>query len=176
MKINNVNVTRLEQIVGEVQKDLSKAKRVNRIEGRWNSGEGPQFSAEVQYENGKITLEADQPSFLGGGGTRPGPVIYCLYGLASCYAATFATMAAMEKVTIRRLKVTAENNIDFSRVFGLSENPVVDEVRITLHVDADAPREKVAQIEKLAYERCPAVYCLTQPIRLTTHLQFDEGR
>jgi uncharacterized OsmC-like protein len=172
MKINNVNVSKLETVLGEVKKDPAKAKRVNRIEGQWNTGEGAQFSAEVQYENGKITLEADQPSFLGGGGTRLGPVMYCLYGTASCYAATFATMAAMEKVTIRRLKVVAENNIDFSRVFGLSDNPIVEEVRITLTVDSDAPKEKLEAIEKLSYERCPAVYCLTHPIRLTTQLQI----
>ncbi|MBI4715707.1 MAG: OsmC family protein [Nitrospirae bacterium] len=172
MKLNNINVTKLNEVAEAVKQDLSKAKRVNKIEGDWNPGEGPQFAAVIQYENGKITLESDQPSFLGGGGTRPGPVIYCLYGLASCYAATFATLAAMENVTIRKMKVTAENNIDFSRVFGLSDNPVVENVRIILNVDADAPAGKVEEIEKLAYERCPAVYCLTNPIKLTTQLQI----
>jgi uncharacterized OsmC-like protein len=78
----------------------------------------------------------------------------------------------MEKVTIRKMKIVAENSIDFSRVLGLSNNPVVEEVRFTLTVDSDAPREKVEQIEKLAYERCPAVYCLTNPIKLTTRLEI----
>lgn len=173
MKRNNVDIGRLQEVLEAVKQDPQKAKRTNRIEGEWNPGEGPQFRAEIQYEGGKITLEADQPTFLGGGGTRPGPVIYCLYGLASCYAATFATLAAMEGVEIRRMRVVAENHIDFSRVFGLSDNPVIEEVQITLHVEADAPADKLREIEDLAYQRCPAVYCLTQPIRLTTQLEVS---
>lgn len=172
MKVNNVNVDILREVVKGIKDDLSKAKRVNKIEGEWNTREGVQFTSEIQYERGKIFLEADQPTFLGGNGTKPGPMHYCLYGSASCYAATFATLAAMENVKIKKLKILAESSIDFSRVLGLSDNPIIEGVKFTLEVESDASKEKLKELERLATERCPAVYCLTNPIKLDTELKI----
>lgn len=172
MGTNNVNVDRLKVTAADVAADLSKAKKVTKVEGEWNLGAGPQFSATVQFEGGKMTLEADQPTFLGGGGTKPGPMIYCLYGSASCFVATFATMAAMEGVKLKKLRVVAESSLDFSKVLGLSENPIAGGVKFTLFVESDAPAEKLKRIDALSKERCPAVYCLTNPIPLTTELKM----
>ncbi len=172
MGLNNINTEKLEATVKEVQKDLSRAKKVNRVEGDWNLGQGSQFRATVQFEGGKMTVEADQPSFLGGGGTQPGPMIYCLYGSASCYAATFATMAAMEGIKLKKLRILAESAIDFSKVFGLSNNPIAEKVKFTLYVESDAPADKLRKLEELSRQRCPAVYCLTNPIPLETELKI----
>lgn len=173
MKLNNVDVDKLKNVKAEIQKDLSRAKKVNRVEGEWNQGEGSQFRAVVNFEGGKMTIEADQPTFLGGGGTQPGPMIYCLYGSASCYAATFATFAAMEGVELKKLKIMAESFMDFSKVLGLSDNPIAEGVKFTLYVESDAPEEKLRQIEELSRQRCPAVYCLTNPIPLATELVVE---
>src|SRR3989304_6539005 len=172
MKINNVNIDKLQNTITELKKDISKAKKVNKIEGEWNLGEGSQFKATVQFENGKAILGVGQPSFLGGGGTQPGPMIYCLYGSASCYAPTFATMAAMEGIKLKKLKITAESSVDFSKVLGLSNNPIAEKVKFTLYVESDATAEKIKKLEDLSRERCPAVYCLTNPIPLETELKI----
>jgi uncharacterized OsmC-like protein len=172
MGINNINTEKLKATISDVEKDLAKAKKTNKIEGEWNLGTGSQFSAVVQFEGGKMTIEADQPSMLGGGGTRPGPMIYCLYGSASCYAATFATMAAMDGIRLKKLRILAESSIDFSRVFGLTENPIAEKVKFTLFVESDAPEAKIKELEALSRERCPAVYCLTNPISLETELKI----
>ncbi len=171
MKLNNVDISRLEGTMEALRSDLSKAKKTNRIEGEWNISDGPQFSATVEFEGGKTTLLADQPTFLGGGGQQPGPMIYCLYGSASCYAATFATIAAMEGINLSKLRVTAESYIDFSRALGLSDNPIVEKVKFVLHVESDASREKLIELEEMAKKKCPAVYCLTNPIELETELE-----
>lgn len=171
MGINNVNVEKLSQTVEAVKADPSKGKKVNKVVGEWNPGEGSQFSATVTYEGGTVKLEADQPTFLGGGGTRPGPMIYCLFGSASCYAATFATVAATEGVVLKKFTITAESSIDFSKPLGISDNPIAEGVQFTLHVESDAPEEKIREIEEVSKQRCPAVYCLTQPIPLATVLQ-----
>ncbi|MBI5559772.1 MAG: OsmC family protein [Deltaproteobacteria bacterium] len=171
MKKNNVDVDRVRATVKGFEKDPQAAKKVNKVEGEWNPGNGAQFSATLSFENGKVTLMADQPAFLGGGGTHPGPIAYCLYGSASCYAATFATMAAMEGVEIKKLTVSVETQMDFSRVFGLSENPIVESVKLSLYVESDAPKEKIKYIEALSKVRCPALYCLSNPIPLKTELK-----
>ena len=170
--LNNVNVGMLEQVIREAETDKSKVKRTQKVDGEWllEAG-GPQFKAEVNFEGGKIVMESDQPKNLGGGGTRPGPLHYCFFGLVSCYAATFTTMASMMGIELKRLTARLEGNLNFSRVFGLSKEPVMEEIRITLEVESDAPREKLEEVEKLAYERCPAVFALTEQVKLNTSLE-----
>jgi len=172
---NNVNVTTLQGVLREAEADPGKVRRIQRIEGEWLLGEGgPQFQAEVSFEGGELVLESDQPGNLGGGGTRPGPLHYCFFGLTSCYTATFATMASMMGIELKTLTATLEGDLNFSRVFGLSNEPVMEEIRITLQVESDAPREKLEEVEKLAHERCPAVFALTQQVRLGTSLEIKE--
>lgn len=170
--LNNVNVGMLEQVVKEAQTDKSKVKRQQKIEGEWLLKEGgPQFRAEISFEGGKMVMESDQPKNLGGGGTRPGPLHYCFFGLVSCYTSTFATMASQMGIRLKKLTAKLEGNLNFSRVFGLSQDPVMEEIHIALQVESDAPREKLVEVEKLAYERCPAVYALTQKVKLSTSLE-----
>ncbi|MDP2730515.1 MAG: OsmC family protein [Dehalococcoidales bacterium] len=171
--LNNVNVAMLEQVAREAETDKSKVKRSQKIQGEWLLEEGqPQFRAEVSFEGGKVIFESDQPKNLGGGGTRPGPLHYCFFGLVSCYTATFAAMAAIEGIELKTLTARLEGNLNFSRVFGLSQEPVMEEIRITLEVESDAPREKLEEVEKLAAERCPAVFALTEKVRLNTALEI----
>lgn len=170
--IYRVELKRLRDTIENVKKNPAEAKRTTKIEGTWNinEGDGPQFEAEIIFEKGKMNFEMTQPTFLGGNGTSPGPMHYCLFGLASCYAATFATVAAMEDFPLDGLKIIAENRIDFSKVLGLSDNPPIEGVKITAVVKSDAPESEIRKIEKLAQERCPVVFCLTNPIQLETEL------
>ena len=169
--LNNVNLNALQQVIKEAETDKSKVKRTQKIGGDWLLEEGnPQFRAEISFEGGKMILESDQPKNLGGGGTRPGPMHYCFFGLISCYTATFTAMAGQMGIALSRLSAKLEGDLNFSRVFGLSQEPVMEEVRITLEVESDASREKLEEVEKLAYERCPAVFALTQSVKLKTNL------
>jgi len=173
--LNNVNVGMLEQVTREAETDRSKAKRSQKIEGEWLLEEGgPQFKAEVNFEGGKIVMESDQPKNLGGGGTRPGPLHYCFFGLVSCYTATFAAMASQMGIRLRKVTARLEGNLNFSRVFGLSREPVMEEIRIALQVESDAPRTKLEEVERLAYERCPAVFALTEQVKLNTSLEVNK--
>ncbi|MCH8863835.1 MAG: OsmC family protein [Chloroflexi bacterium] len=170
--LNNVNAGRLARIIKEAETDKSKVKRSQKIEGEWLLEEGgPQFRAEINFEGGKIIMESDQPTNLGGGGTRPGPLHYCFFGLVSCYTTTFATVASTMGVELKKLTARLESNLNFSRAFGLSQEPVIEKIHITLEVESEAPREKLEEIERLAYERCPAVYALSTPVNLNTSLE-----
>ena len=173
MKVNNVNIEAAGAFVEQVKADPSLAKKSKRVEGRWNFTAGqPQFSATMAHQTGETTVRADFAPFMGGEGLAPDPIQYCLYGLAACYAGTFVGLAAAQGVALRSLSVVAENRVDLSRSLGLSEVPVVEQVSLTLQVDTDAGEEHLAELERLARERCPGVYCLSNPIPI----EFKLGR
>ena len=172
MKLNNVNLEKAAAFVEEVKKDKSKALKVKRIEGNWNLEDGKvQFAANLEHAQGSTVVEADGPPFLGGSGIKPDPVQYCLFGLAACYAQTFASIAAEKGIKLVQLKVAAENKVNLSRALGLSDEPIVEKVKLSVEVSSEAGKGELREIEELAKDRCPGVYCLTNPIKLDIELE-----
>ena len=174
MVTNNINLEALGKYFEEVKKDPSQAKKTKRVDGEWVLEQGrPQFKAELNFEQGSEIIQSDFAPFMGGWGSRPDPIQYCLYGLASCFAGTFAAIASQEGVVLKKFKVSVENKIDLSRTLGLSENPIVEEMILTSVIESDASKDKIAEIMDLAVQRCPGVYCLTKPIPLKTNLVIE---
>ena len=170
-KRHNVNVDAIQETMAAIQSDPTKAKRTQRVQGLWNLAEGqPQFTAEISFPGGTLTLESDQPPFQGGAGTRPGSIQYALFGLASCFTTTFVSVAAVEGLPLDEVRAIAEFDMNLSKTLGLADLPIIEEVRVTLKVRSPAPRQTIEAVARLAEERCPAVYCLTNPIPLTARV------
>ncbi|MBI4173407.1 MAG: OsmC family protein [Candidatus Aenigmarchaeota archaeon] len=166
MKINNVDLEQAGAFVEAAKKDLSKALKSKRVDGEWSFRDGTaQFRAALEHAQGTTSIEADAPPFLGGQGSKPDPVQYCLYGLAACFAQTFATIAAEKGVVLQQLKVSAENQVNLAKAIGLGDAPAVERAKITVVARAENGA-RLSEIEQAARERCPGVYCLTHPIRL----------
>jgi uncharacterized OsmC-like protein len=166
--VNHVNLDEMKKTIEKARANPEEAKKTVTIEGEWFplALTGPQFSAKIKAEKGEVTLSSDEPTFLGGGGSTINPVQYCVYGACSCYAATFAKWAAFEGVEFKRFKIKATAKLDLSRAFGISQNPVIKEMVFDIFVETDADDKKLAKIQKIAYERCPAVYCLANSVAL----------
>ncbi len=169
---NNVNVEGLQKAVAEIKADRNKARRTQKISGQWlfHPG-GPQFQAEVVFEGGKVVMESDGATNMGGEGRRPGPLHYCFYGLLSCYTSIFVATASTMGIKLRKVTSQVEADLDFSRVYGLSMDPIVNGVRVLLKVDSDATRDKLEEANRLAHQRCPAVYSLTERIKIDARLE-----
>ena len=166
MKLNNVNLEKASAFAEEVKKDKSKALKVKRIEGNWNlEDEKVQFTATLEHPQGSTVIEADGPPFMGGSGIKPDPVQYCLFGLAACFAQTFASIAAEKGIKLKQLKVAAENKVNLSRALGLSDEPIVEKVILEVKAFGEK-KEDLSEVKKLAEQRCPGVYCLTNAIKL----------
>jgi uncharacterized OsmC-like protein len=53
---------------------------------------------------------------------------------------------------------------------GLTNNPIVEKVKISATVKSDAKKEQLKELEKLTRERCTGVYCLVNPVPLESEL------
>ncbi|MCS7142547.1 MAG: OsmC family protein [Aigarchaeota archaeon] len=165
MRFNNVDMEKIKRAVEDMRSNPSSAVRVTEVDGRWNLvGVEYQFTARCRTESGEFRLEVDSPGFMGGSGSRPGPMHYCLIGLTSCFMATLVSVASEKGVKLNSADVKGKCEIDFSKPFGLSNNPIIRSVRFEVKLDAAAPREVLNHLISEAKERCPAVYSLRTPI------------
>lgn len=166
----NINVQAARDFVEQVRKDSSAARKKKGVEGSWNFAERqPQFRATLEFPQGNVGIDCELPPFAGGWGTSPDPIQYCLFGMAACYATTFAGVAAQEGVSLTALKVRAENEMDLRKQVGLSRDPIIHRVKFTVEA-AGAPRDVLEGLKKMADERCPGVECVTRSIPLETVL------
>lgn len=165
MNENRVNLDAFNETIRKAETDPTSALKTLKVEGKWRLGEkGPQFESELKYENGRVILYSDEPTFLGGGGTSVNPIQYCLFGIASCFAATFAKWAAIEGVVLEELTILVEAQLDMSISFGLSENPIMTKMMMNISTKSNASDEEIDRIHRITLERCPAYYCLTEPV------------
>ena len=169
--MNHINEKALGKTIEMFSKEPEKAVKEFSVEGEWILEEGaPQFRSRIPFERGEATLSMDNPTPMGGSGSAPNPLQYCLFGLASCFASTYMMVATQKGVAIDRLSVRVENRVDMTRPLGLSDNPLTEGVRILLRVTSEAEETVLREIEELSRKSCPAVYCLTQPIPFTVEV------
>ena len=181
--LNNVNVGAVNATVTKLKGDPSARRMKQSLSGEWNLSDQskPQFVTVLKTEKGgEFKLQADQPSPQGGNGLAPGPIPYCLYGIAGCFAATLATTAALEKVKISKLNVDVAADMNMSRVFGLSEEPIMEKVTLSVDLELEdaSGSNKEQQLQRLvdlAEQRCPAAYTLTHGTKLEVRLARAQG-
>ncbi|MFQ5455738.1 MAG: OsmC family protein [Nitrospirota bacterium] len=170
--MNNLKINSVLKFVEDAESNPDILKKSKSVEGEWNLEEGnTQFSSEVEFKEGKLVLKSDQPPFMGGNGTAPDPIQYCLFGLTACFAGTFVTIATQQGITLEKFIISAENQVDLGMAVGLSDNPIVERVKISVKVKGDISRDKLSEIEDIVTKRCPGVYCLTNPIPLETSVE-----
>lgn len=165
--MNRINIEVFKETVENVKKDPSTALKTLEFEGVWrlDADSGPQFETKLKTENaGEILVQSDETIMLGGGGTAPNPVQYCIGGLLACFSATFVKSASMEGILIKEFKIRGIINMDLSAALGLSKNPAFSNVRLELMIESDATLEKLLEINEIAKQRCPAYYCLSHAI------------
>ena len=170
--MHNVNVDALKQTIAKAEQDPSALTQQVSFDGEWQTQEGqPQFRSTIPVPNGEpFVFEADFPPPMGGTGSAPNPLAYCFWGGLACYAMTYAQEAARQGVQLRSVKASTEAEVDMSRALGVTDNAPVERIDWHLEVDADAPHEKLEELKRIADEHCPGVYCVRNPVELTTHL------
>ncbi|MEW6047469.1 MAG: OsmC family protein [Bacillota bacterium] len=174
--LDNVQVGRLQETMRRAAQDRSAAVMQVEMEGTWNLAEGePQYRSILNAPNaGPVEVMADFPPQFGGWGKAPSALQYCLYASTACFASTFALVAALEGVTLRSLRVKLSARLNMERFLGVGEAPVIEHFKWAIVADSDADDDTMERLRVLAEQRCPATWCLRNPISVESSV--DRGR
>ncbi len=172
-RVNNIDLDKVMGTVNAVKSDPAKAKKIIKVSGSWVFGNPEvQFRSAIQTERrGTFVIEVDSPSFMGGSGSRPSPMHYCAIGISSCFMATLMGVAAEKSIELKEALINIECVIDFSKPLGVADKPIIEEVRMNVSLKDNADREILQKIVDEAYERCPAMYSLRNPVKVSVKLE-----
>ena len=173
--INNTDFDKIQNTIENGKKDRQFLRKPVRIQGKWNLDPkyGYQFKTELIYEKGKQTIEIDSPSFLGGNGSRVGPMGYCIAGITSCFIATFVSVASSQGIIFNKLNVNAECNINFAKTFDIADEPITESINFFIDAKSEdimIDKQKLQELVRMAEERCPAIYSMSHIIKVNAEV------
>ena len=172
--INNIDLDKISQTVQNGKKDKSTLRKPVKLQGDWNFDPSKvyPFKTELSYDKGKQVIEIDSPSFLGGNGNKLGPMAYCVAGIASCFIATFVSVAATKGIRLSKLKVNTECIINFAKTFDVVDEPITEGVNFEIEAQSDnTDKQQLQQLVKMAEERCPAMYSMTYEVKVNASIK-----
>jgi uncharacterized OsmC-like protein len=172
--INNIDLDKISRTVQDCKNDKSSLRKPVKLQGEWNldPSKGYQFKTELVYEKGKQVIEIDAPSFLGGSGNRLGPMAYCVTGIASCFIATFVSIAANKGIKLSKLNVNTECIINFAKTFDVADEPITEGINFQIEAKSDnADRQQLQELVTMAEQRCPAIYSMTHEVKVNASIK-----
>ena len=174
--INNIDFDKIQNTIDNGKKERQFVRKPVKLHGEWNLDPNAeyQFKTELTYEKGKQTIEIDSPSFLGGNGSRVGPMGYCIAGITSCFIATFVSVASNQGIIFNKLNVDAECNINFAKTFDIADEPITESINFFIDAKSEdkiIDKQKLEELVRMAEERCPAIYSMSHIIKVNAQIK-----
>ncbi|WP_461862742.1 OsmC family protein [Thermococcus sp.] len=113
----------------------------------------------------------DEPAEIGGTDKGPNPVEYLLVALAGCLNVTIRGIANEKGIIIHSLEFAVEGRLNPEKFQGISKEGRAGftEVKVSVYLKSDAPKEKLEELIKEVEERCPVTDNLknSTPVTIT---------
>ena len=154
--VNGVKVDRLAETIERIQSDPELGRFRFRAISEWISGAYMCTTIKDFYGLGReddsrterFVLDSDEPEMLLGEDHGPNATEAVLYALASCLVTTLVYRAAAEGVTLDRMELELEGDLDIRGFLGLSDEVPngFSDIRVNVRVVSDAPTEVIERL------------------------------
>ncbi|AZA09419.1 OsmC family protein [Corynebacterium pseudopelargi] len=133
-----------------------------------------QFRNYTQIRDLEPVLVAEPPQLLGDN-SAGNPTEVAQAALASCISVGIQAIATHRGVTLTKIAIDIESDIDISAVWGVGDldedkRTGVSDVRVKIELEGDADRETLDKIQRDAVKWSPVVNTYTRPANLTSEL------
>ena len=128
--VNGINTGRIAELATRMGQDQDFGKFRFRADNQWLTGTRSRTSIKDFFAGGNerterlqtLTVDADQPVYLGGRNTAPNAVEHYLNSLTSCLSTTIVAHASVQGISLEKLEVSAEGHMDTRGFFGISND------------------------------------------------------
>jgi hypothetical protein len=116
IQTNGLDLNQIQELVGVLQADPSKAQTVWRSRVQWKQG----FQNEFQSRS-HAPIAVDEPQALSGTDTGPNPAELLLGAMGTCLSIGYALNATARGITIEEMELELDGDIDLLVFTGLKE-------------------------------------------------------
>jgi uncharacterized OsmC-like protein len=173
---NGVNVEALLAAREVLRGAPQAAKFTWRASCKWKNGthsrtdiQGFHGLGEEQKHKTEFSFDADHPEIFASEDLGVTPIEFVLVGLASCLTAGVAAVAQNRGVQLRSVEAKLEGTMDIQGILGIDRDVRngYDDIKVTFHIDADAPKKDIEAIVAQSQKRSAVYDVLTNPTNVT---------
>ena len=176
---NGVNVQALLDAREALKGAPEAAKFTWRASCKWQNGthsntkvEGFHGLGTEQKHKTEFSFEADHPEIFASEdlGATPVELVHC--GLASCLTAGVAAVAQNRGIQLRSVEAKLEGSMDIQGILGIDSDVRngYDDIKVTFHIDADAPKKEIEAIVAQSQKRSAVYDIVTNPTNVTVEV------
>jgi uncharacterized OsmC-like protein len=176
---NGVNVGALLAAREALKSAPQAAKFTWRASCKWQHGTHSQTKVqgfhglgEEQKHKTEFSFEADHPEIFASEDLGATPVEMVLVGLASCLTAGVAAVAQNRGVQLRSVEAKLEGSMDIQGILGIDSDVRngYDDIKVTFHIDADAPKKEIEAIVAQSQKRSAVYDIVTNPTTVSVQV------
>lgn len=105
---------------------------------------------------GRHEFVVDEPAGLAGDDLGPSPVEFALGALLGCQTVVYRLYAKRLGITIDRLELRAEGDLDVRGLFGADDvRPGFSRLRVVVGIEGPEPRERYDELRQVVDAHCP---------------------
>lgn len=177
--INGVNVDQLMETIDAIRDNNAIAKFEFRSRNRWMSGGHNRTSindyagaCQEHRRNQPFIIEKDEPPVLLGHDQGANPVEFVLAALAGCLTTSLVYHAAARGIELESVESSYEGELDLQGFLGMSDQVRngYEQVRVTFRIQADATREELEELVRVAQKRSPVFDIVSHPVPVSVEL------
>ncbi|ABN58248.1 MULTISPECIES: OsmC family protein [Methanoculleus] len=152
---NGVDMERVDALKTVMQGDPAAGRKTLSAITSWNGGAHSTTIAR------NFAVPADEPAALGGTDRGASPTELMLAALSACIAIGIAYSAAEDGIEVGSIEIDVVGDLDLRGFLNIGDlRPGLAEIRLTVRVDADAPRETIEELVNRGYRRSPVAASL----------------
>ena len=178
--VNGVNVTKLFETVGVIKQKPEIAKFNFKAKGKWINGGHNRTTINEFYgacqtfkRSQPFVFEKDEPPVLLGQDHGANPVEYVFAALDGCLTTSLIYHAAAQGIKIDEVETSFSGDLNLHGFLGLDENirNGYEQIKVTFKIKADASKEKLQELVKLAKKRSPVFDIVSHPTPVEVSLE-----
>ena len=178
--VNGIDTDAVHELIDNVDCDPATGMTRWRVASTWQGGTHSRaqvdgFSIGGTDVQRRFAIDIDEPLELGGGNAFANPQEYLLAALNACMIVGYTALCALQGITLQKLEITSEGDIDLRGFFGLDPNVAAGyrELRSTVVVKGDGTEEQFRKIHDMVLATSPNFYNITQAVQVASALTIE---
>lgn len=171
--VNGINLDDLKALVASIEADPSKAMTHWRVETTWQGQTRSRavvhgFGFGGEHVDRHFSIDADEPTQLGGSNQFANPQEYLMAALNACITVGYVAQCAVRGINLEHLEIETEGYIDLRGFLGLSTDipPGYEALRYTVRIRGDGTQQQFEEVHAAVMATSPNFYNVARPVPL----------
>jgi uncharacterized OsmC-like protein len=178
--VNGIDTDAVHTLIESVEDNPAQGMTHWQVASTWQGGMHSRARVDSFAIGGasvprRFSIDIDEPLELGGGNAYANPQEYLLAGLNACMMVGYSALCALQGITLQKLEITTEGDIDLRGFFGLDPSvaPGYRELRTRVVIKGDGSEDQLRKIHELVLATSPNFYNVTRAVAVVPSLIIE---